>query len=297
MTRTGITTGNVARTQSAKTRSFSIGSVQLGGSQFVVMAGPCSIESREQFIRVSQAVKGAGAAVLRGGIFKMRTHAKSFQGLGPAAFEIAREVRSLTGMPLVSEITDPRQVGPLGEVVEMFQVGARNMHNYDLLKELGRSKKPVLIKRGFSALIEEWIAAADYVRNAGNESVALCERGIRTFEKYTRNTLDLSAVAYVKANTDLPVIVDPSHGTGVKNLIKPMSLAAAAAGADGILLEVHDSPDEALSDGAQALTVSDFLDITRDLDRLLPVLGKTLQKANAQSVGFSVPLSTGEHVL
>lgn len=255
---------------------FAVGQVHLGGPEFVVMAGPCSIESLEQFKHISEGVRDSGAAMLRGGIFKMRTHAKSFQGLGPAAFQIASEIRMQTGMPLISEVTDPRQIAPMSEFVDMFQVGARNMHNYELLKELGKTNKPVLVKRGFSALIEEWIAAADYVRNAGNDRVALCERGIRTFEKLTRNTLDLSAVAYVKANTDLPVVVDPSHGVGVRNLIKPMCLAAAAAGADGLLIEVHYNPEKALSDGAQALTLEDFAEITRDLSRLLGALGRTL---------------------
>ncbi|MCM2277789.1 MAG: 3-deoxy-7-phosphoheptulonate synthase [Oligoflexia bacterium] len=255
---------------------FRAGPVELGGPGFVVMAGPCSIESREQFLEIAQAVKGAGATMLRGGIFKMRTHSHSFQGLGEGAFEIADEVRARTGLPLISEVTDPRQIPDLGEIVDVLQVGARNMYNYELLKELGRSGLPVLVKRAFSATVEEWLAAAEYVRVAGNPQVALCERGIRTFERITRNTLDLSAVAYIKANSDLPVIVDPSHGTGVRALIKPMCLAAAAAGADGILLEVHSKPATALSDGQQALTIEDFREIMRDLKTLLPALGREL---------------------
>lgn len=250
--------------------------VCIGAGEFVVIAGPCSIESREQFLETAQAVRTAGATMLRGGIFKMRTDPRSFQGLGEAAFPIAAEIRSKLGMPLVSEVTDPRQIGTLGEVVDMFQVGARNMHNYELLKELGRCGKPVLVKRGFSARVDEWLAAGEYVRHGGNQNVVLCERGIRTFETVTRNTLDLSAVAFVKANSDLPVIVDPSHGVGVRNLIKPMCLAAAAAGADGLLLEVHPRPVEALSDGKQALTVEDFNDIMRDVSRVLSALGRRM---------------------
>ncbi len=255
--------------------------VSIGGKEFVVIAGPCSIESHEQFSHIAHHVRRAGAAMLRGGIFKMRTHAKSFQGLGEQAYPIAREIKRQTGMTLISEITDPRQIGPMGEVIDMFQVGARNMHNYELLKELGKTQVPVMIKRGFSALVEEWVAAADYVRNAGNPHVVLCERGIRTFEKVTRNTLDLSAVAWARANTDLPVFVDPSHGTGVRNLIGPMCLAAAAAGADGLLLEVHHAPESALSDGKQALTLQDFDKIMADLKRMLPALDRKLHAIEA----------------
>ncbi|MCM2323683.1 MAG: 3-deoxy-7-phosphoheptulonate synthase [Oligoflexia bacterium] len=254
-----------------------LGQLEVGGGGFIVAAGPCSIESREQFLEIAQAVQTAGASLLRGGIFKMRTHSHSFQGLGEAGFEIAEDVRERTGLPLVSEITDPRQIPTLGSVVDVFQIGARNMYNYELLKELGRSSKPVLLKRSFSATIEEWLAAAEYVRGAGNPNVILCERGIRTFERVTRNTLDLSAVAYVKAHSDFPVLVDPSHATGVRALVRPMCLAAAAAGADGLLLEVHSKPASALSDGQQALTIEDFRALMNDLGRLLPALGRWLE--------------------
>ena len=260
-----------------------VGSVEIGGNDFVVVAGPCSIESREQFLETARSVNAAGATLLRGGIFKMRTQPSSFQGLGESAYPIALEVKRQTGMSLVSEITDVRQMGAMGEVVDLFQVGARNMHNYELLKELGRFGKPVLVKRGFSALIEEWVAAAEYVRAAGNKNVILCERGIRTFDHTLRNTLDLGAVAWAKANTDIPVIVDPSHGTGIRELIGPMCLASAAAGADGLLLEVHPNPKDALSDGKQALTLDDFSKIMRDLSRVLSAVGRKIHPAARSS--------------
>lgn len=256
-----------------------IGSVPVGGSFFTLIAGPCSIESSGQFGRVAQACQSVGAQALRGGIFKLRTHPQAFQGLGSAAYSIAHEVKSRLKMPLISEITDPRQIGPLGEVVDAFQVGTRNMYNYELLKELGQTQKPVVLKRGHSALIEEWLLAAEYVAQAGNRNVILCERGIRTFERATRNTLDLSAVAWVKARSEFPVLVDPSHGVGIPELIPAMCLASAAAGADGLMLEVHDVPAEALSDGAQALTPEKLRDIRLKLDVLLPALGRRWAEA------------------
>lgn len=265
--------------------------VTIGGGDFVVIAGPCSIESREQFLETAQSVQASGATLLRGGIFKMRTQPSSFQGLGEAAYPIAQDIKTRLGMPLVSEITDPRQIGPMSEVVDCFQVGARSMHNYELLKELGRAGKPVLVKRGFAALIEEWVAAAEYIRRAGNPNVVLCERGIRTFEKTLRNTLDLGAVAWAKANTDLPVVVDPSHGTGIRELIGPMSLAAAAVGADGLLIEVHPRPSEALSDGPQALTPPDFAQLMQNLERVLAATGRRLHPTPGRT---SVALTRGD---
>lgn len=222
------------------------------------MAGPCSLESEAHFHDVASFVKSKGAQILRGGIFKMRTNPSSFQGMGENAYEAAKSVRAQTHMPFISEVTDPRQISDMMDVVDAFQVGSRNMYNYSLLKELGAQSKPVMIKRGFSATIKEWLLAADYVVKGGNENVILCERGIRTFETETRNTFDINAVAYIKQNTSFPVVADPSHGTGVASLVTPVALAAAAAGADAIMVEVHPRPQDALSDGFQALDYKAF---------------------------------------
>ncbi len=241
---------------------------------FSMIAGPCSIESYELFLEVARAVKKQGATALRGGIFKMRTRSDAFQGLGGEAVPIVKQVKAEVGLPFVCEITDPRQIAVLDEVVDVFQVGARNMHNYELLKELGKIHKPVLIKRGLAAYLDEFLAAAEYVTKAGNSRVILCERGIRTFERSTRNTLDLSAVPYLKQKSKLPVIVDPSHGTGVRSLVTPMAWAAAAAGADGVIVEVHPRPKEALSDGEQALTLEDFEILVPRLNRILEAMDR-----------------------
>jgi len=237
--------------------------------RFSLIAGPCSIESYELFLKIAQEVKKHGATALRGGIFKMRTHSAAFQGLGGEAIEIVKQVKREVNLPFVSEITDPRQITLLAEVVDVFQVGARNMHNYELLKELGKLQKPVLLKRGLAAYLDEFLAASEYLLKAGNTQVILCERGIRSFERSTRNTLDLSAVPYLQQRTHLPVIVDPSHGTGVRSLIPAMCWAAAAAGADGLMVEVHPNPSEALSDGDQALTIEDFKEMVPKLSRVL----------------------------
>jgi 3-deoxy-7-phosphoheptulonate synthase len=239
-----------------------------------MIAGPCSIESYELFLEVARAVKKQGATALRGGIFKMRTRSDAFQGLGGEALPIVKQVKEDVGLPFVCEITDPRQIAVLDEVVDVFQVGARNMHNYELLKELGKLRKPVLLKRGLAAYLDEFLAASEYVIKAGNSQVILCERGIRTFERSTRNTLDLSAVPYLKQKTGLPVIVDPSHGTGVRSLVSPMAWAAAAAGADGIIVEVHPRPQEALSDAEQALTIEDFQVLVPRLNRILEAMDR-----------------------
>lgn len=266
-----------------KTKAVSVGPLQFGAKHFQVIAGPCSIESEEQFLETAKEVKTHGAQSLRGGIFKMRTSPKSFQGLGQQAVEIATRVRNHTDMPFFCEVTDPRQIEGLFETVDAFQVGSRNMQNYELLKELGKQSKPVLLKRGFSCLVEEWLLAADYIVSAGNSDVILCERGIRTFEKVTRNTLDLAAVSYVKANSDFPVVVDPSHGTGVPELIAPMSMAAAAAGADGLIIEVHNQPKKALSDGFQALTYENFGLLMKQLSPLLNHLGRPLSSSDSNT--------------
>jgi 3-deoxy-7-phosphoheptulonate synthase len=265
----------------AMTFTSSVGDKQyvFGSGRFTVMAGPCSIESREHFLETARGVKQAGAAFLRGGIYKMRTSAESFQGLGPSAFGFIKEVKKEVAMPLVSEVTDPRHVADVADVVEMFQVGSRNMYNYELLRELGQLRKPVLLKRAFAATVDEWIKAADYVIKGGNDKVILCERGIRTFEPTTRNTLDLNSVAYLKAHTSFPVIVDPSHGTGRPELIGPMSLAAVGAGADGLIIEVHPRPKEALSDAHQALNFEQFATIVDNVGKVARALGREMETA------------------
>jgi 3-deoxy-7-phosphoheptulonate synthase len=253
--------------------------IRFGGRDFVVIAGPCAIESHEQFLAAAQGVKTAGASFLRGGIHKMRTNPASFQGLGNDAFEFIQDVKRKVGLPFVSEVTDARQIGDMMDIVDMFQVGSRNMYNYSLLKELGQTRKPVMLKRGFSATVDEWLHAADYIVKGGNDDVVLCERGIRTFETTTRNTLDLNSVAFVKANTQFPVIVDPSHGTGRVELIKPLSLAAAALGADGLIIEVHPEPAKSLSDAFQALSFEQFDDIAQSVDKVLGAVGRGMAQA------------------
>jgi 3-deoxy-7-phosphoheptulonate synthase len=259
-----------------RTRTVKVGASVVGAGGFSVFAGPCSIESREQFAETSTFVKKHGAIGLRGGVFKLRTNPASFQGLGEKAYDIAREIKLATGLPFVSEVTDPRQISDLEGVVDMFQVGSRNMHNYALLKELGATQKPVLLKRGFAALMKEWILAADYIVQSGNDRVILCERGIRTFETATRNTFDINAIVYAKQNSSFPVIADPSHATGDAKMVTPVALAAAAAGADGLLVEVHPRPSEALSDGYQSLTFTQFEDLMSGLKKILPAVGKEL---------------------
>ncbi|WP_374075745.1 3-deoxy-7-phosphoheptulonate synthase [Bdellovibrio bacteriovorus] len=265
------------------TQIVNIGGYDIGGSNFTVMAGPCSIESYEQFMETAKGVKASGAHILRGGIWKMRTSSKDFQGLGTSSFDFIKTVCKETNMKLVSEVTDARQIEEVYDIVECFQVGSRNMHNYALLKELGMQKKPVLLKRGFAALITEWIKAAEYVTVGGNPNVILCERGIRTFETSTRNTLDLNAVAFAKKNSHLPVIVDPSHAVGIRALVPDLAYAAAAVGADGIIVEVHPRPAEALSDGMQALTLDDFKNMMNKLDKILTAIDRPLHKVAAHA--------------
>lgn len=261
-----------------ETKSGSVQEHVIGNGGLTLIAGPCSIESREHLLETAQGVRAAGASMLRGGIYKMRTSPTSFQGVGQSGFGYVSEVKREVGMPLVSEVTDPRQVGDFAEVVDMFQVGSRNMYNYELLKELGQLRKPVLLKRAFAATVDEWIKAADYVVRGGNNDVLLCERGIRTFEPTTRNTLDLNSVAYLKAHTSFPVVVDPSHGTGRPELILPMSLAAVGAGADALIIEVHPRPSEALSDADQALNFAQFAEIARQVTAVAAALGRSVEK-------------------
>ena len=234
-----------------------IGGVQIGGGHFAVIAGPCSVESEDQIISVAQAVKASGADILRGGAFKPRTSPYAIQGLREEGIALLVEAKKATGLPIITEIMTVSALG-LYEDVDIIQVGARNMQNFDLLTELGKSKKPILLKRGLACTLQELLMSAEYIMREGNENVILCERGIRTFETHTRNTLDLSAVPVLKELSHLPVIVDPSHGTGVARYVPPMALAAAAAGADGVMLEVHQDPSCALCDGAQALTPAEF---------------------------------------
>jgi len=233
------------------------GGVLIGGGNFQIIAGPCSVESREQITLVAQLVKNSGAALMRGGAFKPRTSPYSFQGLRGEGIKLLLEAKRETGLPIVTEIMDLSQL-PLFDEVDVIQVGARNMQNFELLKELGHTRKPILLKRGLSSTLEELLMSAEYIMAGGNEQVILCERGIRTFETYTRNTLDLSAVPVLKRLTHLPIIIDPSHATGKSELVASMSMAAVAAGADGLIIEVHNDPPHALCDGAQSLTPEQF---------------------------------------
>jgi 3-deoxy-7-phosphoheptulonate synthase len=242
--------------------------VAIGGNEIVVMAGPCAIESEEQLLATAQAVKAAGATVLRGGAFKPRTSPYQFRGLGESGLKILAEVGEKTQMPIITEVMAPNDVDLVAKYVNILQVGARNMQNFILLDEVGRTKKPVLLKRGLSSNIQEWLLAAEYILAQGNEQVILCERGIRTFETYTRNTMDLSAIPIIEKVSHLPIIADPSHATGKWYLVPPLALAAVAAGADGLLIEVHPNPDLALADGPQSLTFDNFRLL---MSQLLPI--------------------------
>jgi 3-deoxy-7-phosphoheptulonate synthase len=259
----------------------SVGPVEVGGLGFVVAAGPCAVETAAQLSEAATAVATAGAHLLRGGVFKPRTSPYAFQGLGEPGLVLLERARARHGLPVVAEVLDTEQLASLLPRVDMLQVGARNMQNFPLLRALGKVRCPVLLKRGLAATFQEWLLAAEYLLDGGNEQVILCERGIRTFEPAMRNTLDLASVALAKATTHLPVFVDPSHATGNRELVIPMALAAAAAGADGLLVEVHPHPDEALCDGAQALTPERFEELMR---RLLPVLGAVGRTLHARPV-------------
>lgn len=253
-----------------------VNGVEVGGKRLAVIAGPCSVEGREMVLEMARAVKTAGAHLLRGGAFKPRTSPYTFQGLGEEALRYLAEAREATGLPIVTELMDPRDAPLVLKYADLIQIGARNMQNFRLLKEVGSHRKPVLLKRGMSSSIKELLMSAEYILSEGNYNVILCERGIRTFEDFTRNTLDLSAVPALKSLTHLPVIVDPSHGTGKWDLVPPMALAAVAAGADGLMVEVHPKPEDALSDGPQALVPKRFERLMADLTALAPVVGRTL---------------------
>ncbi len=253
-----------------------VGNVTIGGDQLVVMAGPCSVESREQILETARVVKAAGGHILRGGAFKPRTLPYSFQGLGEEGLKILDEARSETGLPIITEVMSPEDVELVESYTDILQIGARNMQNFSLLKRVGRAEKPVMLKRGMSATIEEWLGCAEYILSEGNGDVILCERGIRTYETITRNTLDVSAVPVIKQLSDLPVVVDPSHGTGIRSLVAPMAKAGVAAGADGLIIEVHPHPEKALSDGEQSLHLHEFADLMREMAPIAGAVGKRL---------------------
>lgn len=244
--------------------------VKIGGGNFALIAGPCSVESEEQIIEVAEKVKAAGAHILRGGAFKPRTSPYDFQGLKDEGIKLLLEAKKVTGLPIITEIMNANHLS-LFEDVDIIQVGARNMQNFDLLKELGRTKKPILLKRGLANNLKELLMSAEYIMAGGNENIILCERGIRTFETYTRNTLDISAVPMLHELSHLPVVVDPSHSGGMARLVKPLSLSAAAAGADGLMIEVHNDPPHALCDGAQSLTPEQFADVAKRVNKILEV--------------------------
>lgn len=250
--------------------------VKIGGEQIVVMAGPCAVESLEQLKESARLVKQSGAKFLRGGAYKPRTSPYDFQGLEAEGLKLLREAADEVGLKVVTEVVDKDDIERVEEYSDMLQVGARNMQNFQMLKALGRAKKPVLLKRGLSATISEWLNAAEYIMAGGNENVVFCERGIRTYETFTRNTLDLSAVAAVKELSHLPIIVDPSHGTGRWQMVQPMARAAIAAGADGLIIEVHPHPEVALSDGNQSLKPKNFDRLMKDLDAIAKIMGRSL---------------------
>lgn len=254
-----------------------IGGATVGGDLFAVIAGPCAVESRDQMRRTAEVAKAGGAVALRGGAFKPRTSPYAFQGLEKEGLEILRETADETGLPCVTEVVEVADLEIVDRYADAFQCGARNMQNYRLLKALGQSKKPVILKRGMAARVEDLLLAAEYVLAEGNPNVILCERGIKTFETATRNTLDLNAIPLIKQKSHLPVLVDPSHGTGIRDLVSPMAKAAAACGADGLLVEVHCAPEEALSDGQQSLYPAQFLALMREIEPFVRAAGKTLR--------------------
>jgi 3-deoxy-7-phosphoheptulonate synthase len=253
-----------------------VGSVPVGGQELTVVAGPCAVESKEQMLIVARAVKEAGAHILRGGAFKPRTSPYSFQGLGEEGLKILADAREATGLPVVTEALDSESVDLVERYADAIQIGARNMQNFSLLKRVGRARKPVVLKRGMSATLEEFLMSAEYILSEGNYQVILCERGVRTFSDFSRNTLDLAIVPAVKRISHLPILVDPSHGTGRREKVAPLSRAAAAVGADGLMIEVHHDPNRALSDGPQSITPDMFAELVRDLRQIAPVIGRRL---------------------
>jgi 3-deoxy-7-phosphoheptulonate synthase len=275
----------VGRTFKPADTVVDVAGVKVGGPEVIVMAGPCTVETKEQVGRVARAVQASGARMLRGGAFKPRSSPYAFQGHGEEALRWMRDAADESGLAVISEVMDTRTIEMMGRYVDCYQVGARNMQNFDLLKELGKVRRPVLLKRGMSATIEEWLLSAEYILAGGNQQVILCERGIRTFENATRNTLDISAIPVVKKLSHLPIVVDPSHGTGRRDKVIPMARAAVAAGADGLLIEVHDEPDKALCDGAQSLLPEQFERLMGELRVIAPVLGRMLPLAPVPAAG------------
>ena len=255
-----------------------VNGVKVGGGNFAVMAGPCSVESEAQIVEVAKAVQSSGAAMLRGGAFKPRTSPYSCQGMGVQGLKLLLEAKAETGLPIVTELMSPKYCELFEEKVDLVQIGARNMQNFDLLKEVGKMSKPVLLKRGLSSTYEEWIMSAEYIMSEGNQNVILCERGIRTFENYTRNTLDVSAIPAIKRMSHLPIVVDPSHAGGYSWLVEPLALAAIAAGADGLIIEVHNNPAKALCDGQQSLTPIQFDELMEKAQKMTAMLGKQIVK-------------------
>ena len=255
---------------------LNIGGRKIGGDHFALIAGPCTVESRDQLLTTAHVVRGAGATMLRGGAYKPRTSPYAFQGLGQEGLRLLAEAKAETGLPIVTELMDARDLEPVLEVADVIQIGARNMQNFMLLAEVGRADKPILIKRGPSASVEELLMAAEYVAREGNERIILCERGIKTFEQTTRYTLDLGSVAVLKRETHLPVIVDPSHAAGRRDLVLPLARAAAAVGADGIIVESHPSPEEALCDGPQQIPTAEFGEFAREVREVAELLGKRI---------------------
>lgn len=253
-----------------------VSGVKVGGGSLALIAGPCSVESYEQVLEIANAAKASGANLLRGGAFKPRTSPYSFQGMGADGLDILCKVREMTGLPIVTELMSPEHLDLFNEKVDLIQIGARNMQNFDLLKQLGRLNRPILLKRGLNATYEEWIMAAEYIMASGNENVILCERGIRTFESYTRNTLDLQSIPVLRKLTHLPVIVDPSHAGGKWWLVEPMAKASVAAGADGLMIEVHNNPECALCDGAQSLKPQKYDVLLKEIRRIAEVVGKNI---------------------
>jgi 3-deoxy-7-phosphoheptulonate synthase len=258
-----------------------INGVEVGGSEIVIIAGPCAVESRDQLFRTARSVRAGGANILRGGAFKPRSSPYSFQGMGEEGLKLLYQIRQETGMPVVTEVMDTRQVELVASYADIIQIGSRNMQNFPLLKEAGICKKPVLLKRGMMATVDEFLLAAEYILSHGNDQIILCERGIRTFETSTRNTLDLSAVPMLKRLSHLPVIVDPSHGTGIRWMVPPMAKAAVAVGADGLIMEVHFNPEEALCDGYQSLSLDEFDLLMADLKRIAQAIGREILVSKA----------------
>ncbi len=254
-----------------------VGNVEIGGNSLVMMAGPCSVESRDQILATARAVKKAGANMLRGGVVKPRTSPYAFQGLGMEGIELMKEAKEETGLPIICEVMSISQLHEFGPHLDMIQLGARNMQNFDLLKEVGKTKIPVLLKRGLSATIEEWLMSAEYILAGGNENVVLCERGIRTYETAYRNVLDLNAVPMIKKLTHLPIVVDSAHGTGKFWMVEPLAMAGVSAGADGLMVEVHPEPDKAMSDGPQSLKPEVFGVLMDNVEKVANVLGKTFK--------------------